>query len=70
MESYKITTQTYTGAIEKWFATKAEAKRYLVSQVALGYYPTTQLVSADCKTYKTVHFPSVAVKAFFSGVNF
>lgn len=70
MESYKITTNTYAGATEIWYATKNEAKRYLNGQVALGYYPTTELVSADCKTYKIVHFPSVAVKAFFAGVHF
>lgn len=75
MASYKITTHTvYTGAVSgavvQWFSTKADAKRYAKTQVALGYYPQSELVADDYKSSKVVHFPSVAVKAFFAGLNF
>lgn len=71
MASYKITTYTvYTGAVVQWFSAKADAKRYAKTQVVLGYYPQSELVAEDYKSSKVVHFPSVAVKAFFAGLNF
>ena len=69
--SYKISTSNYGSAnTVRWFATKADAKRYALAQVANGYTPHIELVAEDYKSSKTVHFPSVAVKMYFSGMNF
>lgn len=70
MKTYKITVNTYGERTVKWFSGKSDAKRYAKSQVALGYYPFIELVSEDYKSSKTAHFPSVDLKAFFSGMRF
>lgn len=69
--SYKISTSNYGSAnTVRWFSTKADAKRYALTQVANGYTPHIELVAEDYKTSKIVYFPRVAVKMFFLGMNY